>query len=183
MAQRLPASFSNCSNNFHNNFNHFRLLILRLARPLFFGGNERVRFATGGSVRLRGRKHNEEMRRIPYRFSGIKKSFRLLAGIRKVAIATTAKKRKGGLSERGWVSEYLEESLSRLARPNSRKSWDISRQTGIPPKGERGMRRCARSVVESLQVLGPRCANMSRCPVVRHPFEPVVKLVQNSLYL
>ena len=54
--------------------------------------------------------------------------------------------RPDGSSERGRVSEYLEESPHLLARPSPPKSWDVSRREGV--SGRRGIKGAEADIPE-----------------------------------
>ena len=77
------------------------------------------------------------------------------------------KTRQGGSSERGRVSEHLEECPCRLARPLPPKSWDVSRREGVSSRrGNRGRRRTFPNGAEILK-------SSAVCLPVPNPFQPV----------
>jgi len=69
-------------------------------------------------------------RGLPKAIPGRRKTRKSLASPRS-GICQTGSNQLGRISERGRVSEYLEESPRLLARPFPPKSWDVSRQAGV----------------------------------------------------
>ena len=75
------------------------------------------------------------------------------------ALAATVQTRPGGSSEREWVSEYLEESPLRLARPLRTKSWDVSSRRATRRRGSRGRGGIARQAQEAHESLDATRSN------------------------
>jgi len=69
-------------------------------------------------------------RGLPKAIPGRRKTRKSLASPRS-GIRQTGSNQSGRISERGRVSEYLEESPRLLARPLPPKSWDVSRRAGV----------------------------------------------------